>query len=486
MRQTSSIRKLFGGALMKNLTLSNIALVTDGKYDGPEDKREFTVTDIVTDSRKVTKGCLFVAIRGERTDGHRFIRQVIEAGAAAVLTEKDPETLRKEYEIPENLEITSVTVSSTLQAVKDIAEFYLRQLNKPIVGIVGSVGKTSTKEMTAAVLSQKYRVLKTEGNFNNELGVPMTVFRMREEDEIGVIEMGINHFGEMHRLASIVHPDTVIMTNIGTAHLEFLKSRDGILKAKSEVFDFFNSDGHIILNGDDDKLSTIEEKSGVRPVRFGLSKEGYSHPNDFYADEIDPQGLDGTKCRIITPAGSFLVLIPLPGTHMIYNALAGAAAGLTYGLTLDQIRSGIESCESLSGRFHIIHTGRFTLVDDCYNANPASMKASLDILQEGSDRRIAVLGDMGELGNESEQLHEEVGAHAGRLKLDAIYCVGPLSKAICRGARKTSAGGTDIRHFKTIDKFLEEVPGLFRDGDTILVKASHYMEFGRIVTDLQK
>lgn len=471
---------------MKNLTLSNIARVTDGKYFGPEDKKEFTVTDIVTDSRKVTPGCLFVAIRGERTDGHKFIQQVTEAGAAAVLAERDPDTLRREYGIPTDLSITAVRVPSTLQAVKDIAEFYLRQLNKPIVGIVGSVGKTSTKEMTAAVLSQKYRVLKTEGNFNNELGVPMTVFRMREEDEIGVIEMGINHFGEMHRLASIVHPNTVIMTNIGTAHLEFLKSRDGILKAKSEVFDFFQSDGHIILNGDDDKLSTIEEKSGVRPVRFGLAKEGYSHPNDFYAEEIEPQGLDGTKCRIITPAGSFLVLIPMPGQHMIYNALAGAAAGLAYGLTLDEIRRGIESCESLSGRFHIIHTGKLTLIDDCYNANPASMKASLDILRNGSGRKIAVLGDMGELGEQSEQLHEEVGEYAGRSKLDGIFCIGPLSKAICRGARKTASPKTDIRHFKSMDKFLEEVPGLLEDGDTILVKASHYMEFGKIVKELQE
>ncbi|MCC6093640.1 MAG: UDP-N-acetylmuramoyl-tripeptide--D-alanyl-D-alanine ligase [Eubacterium sp.] len=471
---------------MKNLTLSNITLVTDGKYYGSEEKKEFTVTDIVTDSRKVTNGCLFVAIRGEHADGHQFIPQVLDAGAVAVLTELSPEIVKEQYGMPEHSEFTAIQVTSTLQAVKDIAEFYLRQLNKPIVGIVGSVGKTSTKEMTASVLSQRYRVLKTEGNFNNELGVPMTVFRMREDDEIGVIEMGINHFGEMHRLASIVHPDTVIMTNIGTAHLEFLKSRDGILQAKSEVFDFFRSDGHIILNGDDDKLSTIEEKEGVKPVRFGLNKDGYSHPNDLYAEDVEPQGLDGTRCRIVTPAGSFNVKIPTPGQHMIYNALAGAAAGLAYGLTLEEIRRGIESYASLSGRFHIIHTDRYTLVDDCYNANPASMKASLGILQDGSGRRMAVLGDMGELGKDSEKLHEEVGEFAGSCNIDGIYCIGPLSHYISKGAHKTAGKKMEIRHFKNIDKFIDAIPELFKPGDTILVKASHFMQFGRIVEKLQK
>lgn len=290
---------------MKNLTLENLAAACNGRYVGPEEKRNVCVTAITTDSRKVTEGCLFVAIRGARVDGHRFISQVMKAGAAAVLSEQELEGADYPY----------ILTESSLQAVKDIAEFYLKQLQIPVIGIAGSVGKTSTKEMVAAVLEQRYRVLKTEGNFNNELGLPLTVFRLRDEDEIAVLEMGISDFGEMHRLAKIARPQTCIMTNIGWCHLENLKDRDGILRAKSEIFDFLEQDGHVILNGDDDKLATIREVRGIRPVRFGLETS-----NDIWADELENQGLKGIRCRIHTPAGEFRTTVPMPGRHMVYNA----------------------------------------------------------------------------------------------------------------------------------------------------------------------
>jgi UDP-N-acetylmuramoyl-tripeptide--D-alanyl-D-alanine ligase len=469
---------------MKNMTIENITKAVRGTYIGPEELLNREISAVVTDSRKTEEGCLFAAIRGERVDGHKFIPQVINRGALVVLAEQSPEKTEELYGKPDDgCRVPTILVESVLQALKDAAEFYRAQMPIPVVGIIGSVGKTSTKEMVASVLSVRYRVLKTEGNFNNELGVPMTVFRMRDEHQIAVIEMGINHFGEMHRLAKIVRPDTVIMTNIGTAHLEFLKTRDGILKAKSEVFDYFKKDGHIILNGDDDKLSTIEEKNGVAPLRFGYHRQGYSHENDFYAENVERHGLDGISCRIHMPGAYTDVMIPAPGEHMIMNALAGAAAGYVYGLTTEEIRRGIENYESLSGRFHIIHSGDVTIIDDCYNANPASMKASLSILAEADGRKVAVLGDMGELGDREKELHGEIGAFAAECGIDALYCVGPLMQ----NAADTANGRiSDVRHFDSLEKLMNKLNEMIRPGDTVLVKASHFMNFSRIVSALSE
>lgn len=455
---------------MKNLTLNHIAGACGGQYAGPEEMRDFCVTDITTDSRQVKEGGLFVAIPGERVDGHAYIQKALDAGAAAVISQR---------ELP-GAEFPYIRVENSLQAVKDIAEFYLRGLGIPVVGIAGSVGKTSTKEMAASVLSQKYRVLKTEGNFNNELGLPLTIFRLREEDQIAVLEMGISDFGEMHRLSKIARPETCILTNIGWCHLENLKSRDGILRAKSEIFDYMQPQGHIVLNGDDDKLSTIREVKGIVPRTFGLGSR-----NDVWADQLEPQGLKGISCRIHTPEGSFSVLVPKPGEHMVYNALAAAAAGLYYGLTLEEIRAGIESYETIRGRFRILDTGRYTVIDDCYNANPVSMKASLQALQDGKNRRVAVLGDMGELGEQEAELHRQVGEYAGSLDIDALYCAGPLSRHLAEAAKKADPR-LDTAWYPSRDQLMVELTKLLREGDTVLVKASHYMGFDKIVNMLSK
>ena len=301
---------------MKNLTLENLTKVCGGVYSGPSDKLEQEVSSITTDSRKAEAGTLFVPIVGERVDAHKFIPQVMEAGALATLSER----------ILENADFPYIKVESSLQAVKDIAEFYLQQLQIPVVGITGSVGKTSTKEVIASVLKEKYRTLKTQGNFNNELGLPLTVFRLRDEDEIAVLEMGISDFGEMTRLAKIARPDTCVITNIGTCHLENLGDRDGVLKAKTEIFKYLKKDGHIVLNGDDDKLCTVKEYEGIKPVFFGMESD-----KDIYADEIVSRGLKGMTCRIHVGEESFTTDIPMPGRHMVYNALAATAVGRIYG-----------------------------------------------------------------------------------------------------------------------------------------------------------
>lgn len=376
---------------------------------------------------------------------------------------------------PEHPAGAYILVESSLQAIKDIAEFYRKQLDMKVVGITGSVGKTSTKEMIASVLSEKYRVLKTLGNFNNELGLPLTVFRLREEDEIAVLEMGISNFGEMHRLSKIARPDICVMTNIGQCHLEFLGDRDGVLRAKSEIFDYIAEDGTIILNGDDDKLATLHDVKGITPVFFGINSD-----RKIYATNIHSLGLKGIACTICTEQGDFDVTIPIPGYHMVYNALAGTAVGLSLGMTTEEIKRGIEKLESLSGRFHIIETGEYTVVDDCYNANPVSMKASLKVLHDALGRKVAILGDMGELGENEKQLHEEVGAEAGKQDIQLLICVGTLSAHMAMSAKETNPQ-MQVVHMDTLEEALEAIPKLLQKEDTILVKASHFMHFEKIV-----
>jgi UDP-N-acetylmuramoyl-tripeptide--D-alanyl-D-alanine ligase len=456
--------------MMKHMTLNRIAACCGGILKGKQSEGETEITAITTDSRTVTDGCLFAAIPGARVDGHSFAEQVMENGAAAVLAERDLGWTDRPF----------IQVESTLEALKAIAEFYLVQLNIPVVGVTGSVGKTSTKEMIASVLGQSYRVRKTEGNFNNELGLPLTVFRLTDEDQIAVLEMGISHFGEMHRLAKIARPDTCVITNIGYAHLENLGTRDGILKAKSEIFDFLKADGSIVLNGDDERLRTVSVK-GHSPLFYGMSEN-----LDVYATDVKMLGFDGSVCKIHTPKGEFEASVAIPGRFMVYNALAAAAVGLVYGVPLEKIREGIEACRAISGRFRVLHLDRYTVVDDCYNANPASMKASLEVLQTGKGRRVAILGDMGELGTEEASLHREVGEAAGRMEIDAIYCAGPLCEHLSNGAKATDSKGKEIRHFETREALMEALPKLIRTGDTILVKASHFMEFDQVLSLLKE
>ncbi len=455
---------------MKNMSLIRIAHACGGTYYGEEGKKDVEISSITTDSRKTEEGCLFIAIKGERVDGHSFIPSVFEKGALCVLSEKKLENPKGPY----------ILVKSSLEAVKAIAAYYRSQLNIQVVGVTGSVGKTSTKEMIASVLSEKYCVLKTAGNFNNELGLPLTIFRLREEHEIAVLEMGISHFGEMHRLSQIAKPDVCVITNIGQCHLEFLHDRDGILKAKSEIFDFLAKDGKIILNGDDDKLSALTCVRGIRPTFFGIETK-----RELYADHLENLGLKGIRCCIHAGDQSFFADIPIPGYHMVQNALAATGVGLAFGMTVEQIRTGIEKLESISGRFHLIETERYTIIDDCYNANPVSMKASLTALQDGLCRKVAILGDMGELGAEEESMHREVGRYAAGLNIDLFLCAGTLCHNIAEGIREKDKN-KEVKEFGSTAELLEQLPAMLKDQDTILVKASHFMKFEQIVAFLTK
>ena len=451
--------------MMKNMTPCRIAEVCGGIYHGTKETGIREIESITTDSRQAAEGCLFVAVKGERVDGHDFIPSVFEKGAACVVCEREPEHPSGSW----------IQVKSSLQAIKDMAEFYRKQLDIQVVGITGSVGKTSTKEVIASVLSEKYRLLKTLGNFNNELGLPLTVFRLREEHQIAVLEMGISDFGEMHRLSKIARPDVCVITNIGQCHLEYLKDRDGVLRAKSEIFDFMQPEGRIVLNGDDDKLSAVQEVKGVNPLFFGVESG-----REIYADEIEPRGLKGIRCRIHAGEESFGVQIPIPGFHMVLNALAATAVGISMGLTTEQVKSGIEKLQSLGGRFHMIEKGDMLIIDDCYNANPVSMKASLDVLKDAERRTVAVLGDMFELGENEASLHREVGVYAGEKGINLLICTGELSSHMAEAAIR--AGGCEtVVHVPNLERLMEVLPRLVQGDGTILVKASHGMHFEKVV-----
>lgn len=466
---------------MRGMTLRAMAKACNGKYYGSEANLDKEVTDITTDSRKVVKDGLFIAICGERTDGHKYIDGCFEAGALCVISEK---------ELPEQ-ENSYIKVKSSLQALKDLALLYRNNLDIKVVGITGSVGKTSTKETISYVLEEKYKVLKTEGNFNNEIGLPLTVFRLRDDDEIAVLEMGISDFGEMERLSQIAQPDIGVITNIGLCHLENLKTRDGILKAKTEMFHNLKPDGTAILNGDDDKLITIDEVNNKKPVIFGIS-----YKDDVYASDIKNLGLDGTSfvingLKCADGDRAFEVTVPVPGHHMIYNALAAACVGAQLGLSSIQIRDGISKLKTIAGRNNIIKTDNYTIIDDCYNANPVSMKASVDVVDMALGRKVCILGSMFELGDNEKNLHYDVGQYVGTKSIDVLITIGDLARHIAMGAadyRETHYESYDcsIHSYDTIEEFENEAGQLLKKGDNILVKASHGMHFSNIVDMLSK
>ncbi len=473
-------------SIMKNMNLTQIAAACNGKIIGTYDSTQ-EIRGAVVDSRKVEKDFLFIATVGERVDGHDYINTSFEHGAFAALCEK----------LPEDAKGPCILVENSFIALKQIASYYRSQLDIKVVGITGSVGKTSTKEFISSVLEQKYQVLKTEGNFNNEIGLPLTILKIKEHHEIAVLEMGISDFGEMHRLSEIAKPDICVITNIGQCHLENLGSREGILKAKSEIFDFMNENGSICINGDDDMLSTLKEVKGITPIRFGLHQG-----NDAFANDLVTHGLFGSSCNIhinkklqeytkdhYNDSHEFILPaeVPLPGEHMILNALAATTVGILLHLTLDEIKDGISAVKPVGGRSNIIKKERITLIDDCYNANPVSMKAAIDLLAQADTRKVAILGDMFELGEREKELHYEVGNYAAE-KVDVLICVGALSFHMHQGAIDASKASPSLNHifyFETRDDMLSNIDHILKEQDTVLIKASHGMKFEDVVKYLE-
>ena len=562
---------------MKNINIRTIAAATGGILYFPGQNTAAAggtagadygneASGVFIDSRLCGKDSVFVAIKGEHSDGHSYIKDVFAKGALCVICEHLPEDYPVRKQIGDFSAITNpdvqfacqdisdadktgygpcIVVGSSTEALKKLAAYYRNTLDIRIVGIVGSMGKTNTKEMVASVLSQHYNTHKTSGNFNNEIGVPLTLLAIREEHEIAVVEMGISDFGEMDRLGAIVRPDAVVMTNIGPCHLEFLHDLDGVLKAKSEVFKHIRKGGLIALNGSDEKLKAIGRVPGCRICYYNVKNpgsdptkqrkksslkdravsadinnialncendpgnlsvgisSGLSDCSKISAEDIKNLGLSGTTFRLVTPAGKIDAAVSLPGAHTVTNAQAAAAIGLEFGLSLNEIAAGIAAVKPVQGRGYIEKIGKFTIIDDCYNANPESVKAAIDLLKTAKGRKCAILGDMFELGDNSDLLHAQVGEYASKAKLTLAIFIGRLSKngydaysaysAINRrkripgpSASKTGAPAKPAlpraMYFKDLDTFFvffRTIP--LKKGDNILLKASHGMHFDKIL-----
>lgn len=457
---------------MKNLTLENITKACGGSLyyaDGADMEAE--ARGVAIDSRLMQEGYVFVAINGAKVDGHSFIKEVLENGAMAAICEK----------LPDNPGGPCILVDNSVEALQALARYYRDQVDVKVVGITGSVGKTSTKEVVAGVLSKKYCTYKTEGNLNNTIGVPLTILRIRDNMDIAVVEMGINQFGEMSLLTGVAKPDIAIITNIGTCHLEYLNDRDGVLRAKTEIFEGLNQDGLVILCHDDDKLATVESVNGKRPVFYGIDNED----SDYIATNIVYHELEGSDFEVVCKDKSrFSASILLPGKHMVSNALVAVAVAKHFGMTTNEIVDGLADVHSIAGRNNVINLSNITIIDDCYNANPTSTMASIDTLQSISGSRVAVLGDMFELGKNEAKLHFDLGSYVAMHMIDKIVCIGKLSKNTYEGAMKAKAAC--VYYFETVEEALPELLNIITKNDTVLCKASNGMNFKEIVNFLKE
>ncbi len=433
---------------MKDMTIFSAARAAGGRVAGCG--QDAPLSGGVIDSREAGPGLMFCALPGERADGHEYMRSALEKGVACCLA----------THVPEGVTGPVVLVDDVRSAMAKIAGACRDRLGIPVVGITGSSGKTTAKEMCAAVLSQKYNTLKTEKNFNNELGVPLTLFRIGPEHGAAVVELGINHFGEMSRLGAMAKPDIAVYTLIGRSHLEALGDLDGVLRAKGELVEHMPPDGMLIVNGDDEKLAAW--RPARRKLTFGLG-EGCNVRGVGFA----PRGAEGSALTVLAGERRIELFLPAYGRHLAYAALAAAAVGIELGLSDGQIAAGAADYAPVGRRARIIETPSLTVIDDCYNANPDSVKMAIASAGALGGRLVCILGDMLELGELSEQMHREVG--------EAARAAGAL--LLTAGERSAAMGG---EHFASKAELISALPRLLKRGDRVLVKASHSMAFEEI------
>lgn len=418
---------------------------------------------ICTDTRKIEDGCLFVAIKGENFDGHDFAAKAIESGAQAVLCEKDC-----------GLGERQILVESTRLALLDLAGYYRSLFRIKVIGITGSVGKTTTKEMVHAVVSSKYNTLKNEGNLNNEIGVPLTLFRLEKSHEAAVIEMGMSGFGEISRMTKAVKPDIAIITNIGVSHIEMLGSREGILRAKLEILEGMKSDSPVILNADDDMLVTV--RPGAHPVIYYGIENGEANvkATDVTAKENE------ISMNADYGSGKAAVKLPFPGRHNVYNALCAVAAGQLLDIDPAKAFEALKGYVPAGMRQRINKKCGMTFIEDCYNASPDSQAAAMAVLGDmNAKRRIAVIGDMLELGSVSQEAHYGVGVRAAENGIDILLTYGERSLETARGAREN--GVKTVKSFNDKKELSSELCSILEADDAVLFKASRGMKLEEVI-----
>ncbi len=440
------------------------------------------VNGLCIDSRTATPGCAFVAFVGERVDGHAFMGQAIEAGARAILVTRDDEAIRASVSSTRRRDVALVLVSDPVTAVQALAAYHRSRLACPVIGVTGSTGKTTTKDLIASVLGRRMRVVVSEGNRNNELGLPLTIMEAGSDTGALVLEMAMRGPGQIAALASIARPTAGLVTNVGVSHLELLGSESAIAQAKGELVEAVPSTGRVFLNGDDAWSATLAKRSRAAITLYGLNDRCDVRAHDIAVDERGD--VTFTLC---SEEGSIEVALPVPGRHNVYNALAAAAVGLYLELSLKDVAEGLRAARITPMRAEVFETARgVTVINDAYNANPVSMRAALEMLGDMPTQRlrIAVLGDMAELGSFSELAHFQLGEQIASSSVDVLVTVGSLARRIADGARAAGMDPDRVRPCSVAEEASEVLDDLVEAGDTVLVKASRVMGLERVVEGL--
>lgn len=448
------------------ITFKELLDAINGKIIIDSNKKDFNKFCI--DTRKIEEGNIFVALKGEKFNPNKNVIEAINKGANIVIVD---EILFDKSDVKE--EGTVIKVESCHKALLDLANYYRKKLNIKVVGVTGSTGKTSTKDLVAAFLSHKFNVFKTKGNFNSEIGLPLMIFELTSEYDVAVLEMGMSDLGEIHNLAKTALPDMAVITNIGLSHLENLKTQENILKAKMEITDFFNENSILVVNGEDKLLNKLENKC------FKIKKTGYNHEYDIYATNIILRE-NSTEFTAHHKGEEYTFNLPMAGKHNVLNSMLAIDIAINLGVSFEEMNKGLKNLEATSMRLQVIKKDDITIINDCYNASPDSMKSSLDVLATHSGgRKVAILGDMYELGSKSKEAHAEVGAYATD-KVDLLIAIGENIDEFKCGYK-----GNNIVTFKTKIECLDKLEDYINKNDIILVKASRGMKFEEVVNKLE-
>lgn len=449
------------------MTFNEILNAIDGEVIIKSEDVSFN--KLCIDTRKIEKNNVFLAIKGANFNGNDFALKALEAGASIVIIDEVKFNL---HEI-EN-KGTIVKVKNTREALLNLAKFYRKKLGLKVVGVTGSTGKTSTKDLIAALLSHKYKVFKTKGNFNNDIGLPLMILELTSKDDVAVLEMGMSSLGEIELLADVARPDIAVITNIGLSHIENLKTQENILKAKMEISTFFNKENTLIINAEDKLLKNVYSN------RFKVEKIGYNHEYDVYASNII---LKEEETEFLAHAfGEEAVFnLPMAGKHNVLNTMLAIEVANCLNVSFEEMIKGLENLEATSMRLQVIKKEGLIIINDCYNASPDSMKSSLDVLSAYKDhRKVAILGDMYELGEESEKAHFEVGEYA-KDKLDILIVIGRYIKNF-----KDGFNNDNIIMYKTKEECIKELKNIVKLNDVVLIKASRGVKLEDVVKKLEE
>ncbi|EOU1110241.1 UDP-N-acetylmuramoyl-tripeptide--D-alanyl-D-alanine ligase [Clostridium perfringens] len=450
---------------MLELNLQEIVKATKGALLKEAYVKE--IKAVSTDTRKIEEGTMFIALKGENFNGNNYVLEAFNKGAKIAIVDEVKCDLNELKE-----DVALIKVQNTRRALMDLAKFYREKLGLKVVGITGSAGKTSTKDLVAAVLSDKYKVFKTKGNFNNEIGLPLMILELDSTYDVAILEMGMRGLGQIKELAEIASPDLGIITNIGISHIEILKTRENILKAKMEIATFFDKNNTLVVCGNDDFLGALPNAE-YKIVKTGVGENFKIGAKNIALEELSSKFTvyDGEKEEEFS--------LDMPGEHNISNLMLGIAIAKELGVSFEEMKRGLKNIEATSMRLELIKKDGFSILNDCYNSSPVAVKSAIDVMKniEGK-RRIAVLGTMRELGHKSEEAHEEIGKYSKENGIEKVLCFGDFSKNIKEGY------GEGCTVYENKEELIKDLLNIICDGDIILVKASRSLKFEEITKAL--